>query len=67
MIFSVAETIAWISRFVTLQPGDLIATGTPSGVGATTGTYLRAGDVVEVEVDGLGILRNPVEARGRAG
>ena len=60
MIFSVAETVAWLSRFVTLQPGDLIATGTPSGVGATTGTYLQAGDVVEVEIQGLGTLRNPV-------
>ncbi|HLZ08997.1 MAG TPA: fumarylacetoacetate hydrolase family protein [Chloroflexota bacterium] len=60
MIFTIAETIAWISRFLTLQPGDLIATGTPSGVGATSGTYLQAGDVVEVEVEGLGILSNPV-------
>jgi 2-keto-4-pentenoate hydratase/2-oxohepta-3-ene-1,7-dioic acid hydratase in catechol pathway len=60
MIFSVAETIAWISRFLTLQPGDVIATGTPSGVGATTQTYLKAGDVVEVEVSGLGVLRNQV-------
>ena len=57
MIFTVAETIAWISSFVTLQPGDVIATGTPSGVGATTGTYLQAGDVVEVETSGLGVLR----------
>ena len=60
MIFSVAETIAWLSQFVTLQPGDLIATGTPSGVGSTTGTFLQAGDVVEVEITGLGTLRNPV-------
>jgi 2-keto-4-pentenoate hydratase/2-oxohepta-3-ene-1,7-dioic acid hydratase in catechol pathway len=60
MIFSIAETVAWISQFLTLQPGDLIATGTPSGVGATTKTYLRAGDVVEVEVEGLGVLSNPV-------
>jgi 2-keto-4-pentenoate hydratase/2-oxohepta-3-ene-1,7-dioic acid hydratase in catechol pathway len=60
MIFGIAETIAWISSFLTLEPGDVIATGTPSGVGATTGTYLRAGDVVEVEVEGLGVLRNPV-------
>lgn len=67
MIFSVAETIAWISRFVTLQPGDVIATGTPSGVGATTNTFLRAGDVVEVEVEGLGVLRNPVAAPDPAG
>lgn len=60
MIFTVAETIAWISRFLTLQPGDVIATGTPSGVGATTQTFLRAGDVVEVEITGLGVLRNAV-------
>lgn len=60
MIFSVAETIAWISRFLTLEPGDVIATGTPAGVGSATGTYLRPGDVVEVEIGGLGILRNPV-------
>lgn len=62
MIFGVAETVAWISRFLTLQPGDLIATGTPSGVGATTGTFLQAGDVVEVEITGLGTLRNPIVA-----
>src|SRR5581483_937490 len=62
MIFSLAETIEWISQFLTLEPGDLIATGTPSGVGSTTGTFLRPGDVVEVEVEGLGILRNPVVA-----
>jgi len=62
MIFTVAETIAWVSRFVTLQPGDVIATGTPSGVGATTRTFLQAGDVVEVEVAGLGVLRNAVTA-----
>ncbi|HEX5418343.1 MAG TPA: fumarylacetoacetate hydrolase family protein [Chloroflexota bacterium] len=60
MIFTVAETIAWISGFLTLQPGDIIATGTPSGVGATTQTFLKAGDVVEVEVSGLGVLRNRV-------
>lgn len=60
MIFGVAETIAWLSRFQTLLPGDLIATGTPSGVGSTTGTYLQAGDVVEVEIGQLGTLRNPV-------
>ena len=61
MIFTVAETVAWLSRFLILEPGDVIATGTPSGVGATTQTYLQAGDVVEVEVQGLGILRNRVE------
>lgn len=60
MIFTVAELVAWISRFVTLQPGDVIATGTPSGVGSSTGTFLRPGDTVEVEVGGLGVLRNTV-------
>lgn len=60
MIWSVAELVAWISRFVTLQPGDVIATGTPSGVGSSTGTFLRPGDTVEVEIGGLGVLRNTV-------
>jgi 2-keto-4-pentenoate hydratase/2-oxohepta-3-ene-1,7-dioic acid hydratase in catechol pathway len=62
MIFSVAELVAWISRFVTLQPGDIVATGTPSGVGSSTQTFLQPGDTVEVEVGGLGILRNTVAA-----
>jgi len=60
MIFSVAELISFISQFVTLEPGDVIATGTPSGVGATTGTYLQAGDVVKGAIEGLGELENPV-------
>ena len=64
MIFTLAETIEWISRFLTLEPGDLIATGTPSGVGSTTGTFLQAGDVVEVEVERLGVLRNRVMGVG---
>ncbi len=57
MIFPVAQLLAWISRVMTLFPGDLIATGTPSGVGP-----LVSGDVVEVEVSGIGILRNTVRA-----
>jgi len=60
MVFGVAETVAWLSQFVTLEPGDLIATGTPSGVGAATGTFLQPGDVVEMEITGLGRLRNRV-------
>jgi 2-keto-4-pentenoate hydratase/2-oxohepta-3-ene-1,7-dioic acid hydratase in catechol pathway len=60
MISSVAETIAFGSRFMTLEPGDLIETGTPSGVGATTGTYVKAGDVMEATIDKLGTLRTPV-------
>lgn len=61
-IFGVAETIAWLSRTMTLLPGDVIATGTPAGVGASQGCFLRAGDTVEVEVEGLGALTNSVRA-----
>ncbi|RYZ66270.1 MAG: FAA hydrolase family protein [Proteobacteria bacterium] len=62
MIFGVAETIAIITEAMTLQPGDVIAMGTPSGVGAarTPPVFLRTGDVCEVEVEGIGILRNVV-------
>ncbi|MGB6978837.1 MAG: fumarylacetoacetate hydrolase family protein [Candidatus Acidiferrales bacterium] len=55
MIFSVDVIIRWISQVMTLEPGDVIATGTPAGVGP-----LSAGDVVEVSVSGVGTLRNPV-------
>jgi 2-keto-4-pentenoate hydratase/2-oxohepta-3-ene-1,7-dioic acid hydratase in catechol pathway len=60
MIFSVAELIAHASRLMTLEPGDVIMTGTPSGVGAASGTYLQAGDVMTVTVGPLGTLQNPV-------
>jgi 2-keto-4-pentenoate hydratase/2-oxohepta-3-ene-1,7-dioic acid hydratase in catechol pathway len=62
MIFSVAETIAYISQLMTLEAGDIIATGTPEGVGfkRTPPIFLKDGDVVEVEVEGIGTLRNPV-------
>jgi 2-keto-4-pentenoate hydratase/2-oxohepta-3-ene-1,7-dioic acid hydratase in catechol pathway len=64
MIFSIAETIAFISRLMTLVPGDVIATGTPAGVGHSRKPPLlvRAGDTLEVEVEGVGTLRNPVVA-----
>jgi 2-keto-4-pentenoate hydratase/2-oxohepta-3-ene-1,7-dioic acid hydratase in catechol pathway len=64
MIFGVAELVSFASRATTLEPGDVIATGTPPGValGQEDPRYLRAGDVVEVEIDGIGILRNPVVA-----
>ena len=62
MIFGVAETVAWLSRTMTLLPGDIIATGTPAGIGAMKGTFLRDGDTVSVEVDGLGAVTNPVSA-----
>lgn len=62
MIHRVGETLAHISRTLTLHPGDLLATGTPSGVGyaRTPPWLLRPGDVVEVEVERLGILRNTI-------
>jgi 2-keto-4-pentenoate hydratase/2-oxohepta-3-ene-1,7-dioic acid hydratase in catechol pathway len=62
MIFSLAEQIVHISRTVTLQPGDVIATGTPAGVGAGRDpqVWLQDGDVVEVEIGDVGVLRNPV-------
>src|SRR5205085_20840 len=61
MISSVAETIVFASRFMTLEPGDVIETGTPSGVGATTGTYVKSGDVMEARIECLGVLRTPVQ------
>ena len=63
MIFSVAEVIAYASRTITLEPGDLIATGTPAGVGVFRDpkVLLKDGDEVSIEIDGLGTLTNPVE------
>jgi 2-keto-4-pentenoate hydratase/2-oxohepta-3-ene-1,7-dioic acid hydratase in catechol pathway len=60
LIFGPAEVVAWLSRTITLLPGDIIATGTPAGVGAAQGRFLRDGDKVEVEVDGLGAVVNAV-------
>ena len=57
MVFNIPSLLAYISEIMTLEPGDLVATGTPAGVGP-----LAPGDVVEVEVSGVGILRNPVKA-----
>ncbi len=64
MIFSVAEIIAFLSSVMTLEPGDIIATGTPEGVGFTRDPplFLQPGDSVEVSVEGVGTLRNVVEA-----
>jgi 2,4-didehydro-3-deoxy-L-rhamnonate hydrolase len=63
MIFSVAEIIAYVTRVITLEPGDLIATGTPAGVGVFRDpkVLLKDGDEVSVEIEGLGTLTNPVE------
>jgi 2-keto-4-pentenoate hydratase/2-oxohepta-3-ene-1,7-dioic acid hydratase in catechol pathway len=62
MIFPVHAIISFLSDLVTLQPGDVIATGTPSGVGSASRTYLRPGDVVRATVGPIGTLENPVEA-----
>jgi len=63
-IFGVPELIEYISRFVTLEPGDIISTGTPSGVGLgrKPPRWLRPGDEVVIEIDRIGVLRNPVVA-----
>jgi acylpyruvate hydrolase len=60
LIFAPAEVLAWLSRTMTLLPGDIIATGTPAGVGVAQGRFLHDGDTVEVEIDGLGTLVNRV-------
>jgi 2-keto-4-pentenoate hydratase/2-oxohepta-3-ene-1,7-dioic acid hydratase in catechol pathway len=60
MVRGIAELASFISRRVALQPGDLIATGTPGGVGRARGVNLKDGDLVEVEIDGIGVLRNRV-------
>ena len=62
MIHSITRTIAWCSTLMTLEPGDVIATGTPAGVGSASGRLLQPGDVVEVRIGGLGVLRNTVSA-----
>ena len=64
MIFQVAYLVSYLSQGITLEPGDVIATGTPEGVGVFRDppVLLKAGDVYEVEIEGLGVLRNPVVA-----
>ena len=62
MVFGTAQILSFLSEFTTLEPGDLVLTGTPWGVGGfrEPPVFLDAGDVVEVEVEGIGVLRNPV-------
>jgi 2-keto-4-pentenoate hydratase/2-oxohepta-3-ene-1,7-dioic acid hydratase in catechol pathway len=64
MIFGVAEIVSFISQVITLEPGDLIATGTPAGVGVFRDppVFLQPGDEITIEIDGLGALTNPVRA-----
>jgi 2-keto-4-pentenoate hydratase/2-oxohepta-3-ene-1,7-dioic acid hydratase in catechol pathway len=67
MIHSVAAILSYVSRFLTLEPGDLVLTGTPDGVGFARqpAVFLGDGDTVEVEISGLGVLRNPIRHRTR--
>ncbi len=69
MIFSVADLIAFLSQDTTLLPGTVILTGTPAGVGSARDpkVFLKAGDRVEIEIEGIGVLANPVEDVGGAG
>ncbi|HSS75010.1 MAG TPA: fumarylacetoacetate hydrolase family protein [Gaiellaceae bacterium] len=64
MVFGVAEIIAYVTQTITLEPGDLIATGTPAGVGVFRDpkVFMQPGDEITIEIDGLGSLTNPVAA-----
>lgn len=66
MMFSIAELIAFVSTFTTLEPGDVLVTGTPGGVGLrrTPQVWMKHGDVVEIELEGVGVLRSPVVKEG---
>jgi 2-keto-4-pentenoate hydratase/2-oxohepta-3-ene-1,7-dioic acid hydratase in catechol pathway len=63
MMFPLAETIVYATQGITLEPGDLLLTGTPSGVGHARKppVWMKAGDALEIEIEGIGILKNPVE------
>jgi 2-keto-4-pentenoate hydratase/2-oxohepta-3-ene-1,7-dioic acid hydratase in catechol pathway len=63
MIYPVADIVSFLSHIMTLEPGDVIATGTPSGVGLATGNYLKAGDRIDATIEGLGTLTNRLGAR----
>ncbi len=62
MIYDIYQQIAYLTQVFTLMPGDILATGTPSGIGAATGDFLQVGDVVRAEIDGLGAIENRVIA-----
>jgi 2,4-diketo-3-deoxy-L-fuconate hydrolase len=62
MYFTIPEQIEYLSELLTLLPGDVIATGTPPGVGHARGVYLKPGDAVKIMIEGLGSMRNPVAA-----
>ncbi|MEU2679408.1 fumarylacetoacetate hydrolase family protein [Streptomyces sp. NPDC007107] len=62
MIHDIYEQIAYLSQVMTLMPGDILATGTPAGIGAPTGRFLKPGDTVRAEIEGLGAIENHVVA-----
>jgi len=62
MLYPVTKIIEYISAIITLEPGDLISTGTISGVGATSGTFMKPGDKVQIEISSIGVLKNSVAA-----
>lgn len=62
MIIGAAKQVSWLSQRITLNPGDVIATGTPAGAGFETGNFLKAGDVIRAEIDGIGTMVNPITA-----
>ncbi len=66
MIYSVADIVSFLSHLMTLEPGDVICTGTPSGVGMATGNFLKAGDRIECSIEGLGSLTNSLGDRPTA-
>ena len=64
MMFPLAETLTYLTQGMTLEPGDIIFTGTPSGVGFARkpeAVWMKAGDTIEIEIEGIGALRNPIE------
>ncbi len=62
MIYDIYDQIAYLTQVMTLMPGDILATGTPSGIGAPTGRFLKVGDVVRAAIDGLGAIENRILA-----
>lgn len=66
MIYAVADIVSFLSHLMTLEPGDIICTGTPSGVGVATGNFLKAGDKIECSIEGLGVLTNTLGDRPAA-
>ncbi|MHC4519002.1 MAG: fumarylacetoacetate hydrolase family protein [Planctomycetota bacterium] len=63
MIYPVADIVSFLSHLMTLEPGDIISTGTPSGVGIATGNFLQGGDTIECAIEGLGALTNTLGER----